>query len=131
MKMAITARNAELDALGARLDGGFLKIYSGTQPDHPEDAESGTLLATLEFGSPAFASADQGMIVANALVEETDAPATGDAAWFRCTESGGAAVLDGSIGANDSFDLVLGTTSIQAHAQVSISLFEIQLPESP
>jgi hypothetical protein len=39
-------RNAALDARVARLNGGYLRVYSGTRPANPDTAGAGqTLLA--------------------------------------------------------------------------------------
>jgi len=129
MKTAIISRNTEIDAIGALLDGGFLKIFSGSQPATPESSETGTLLATLEFGSPAFVPSNSGTAQANAITEDTDAADTGTAGWFRCFKSDGVtAILDGSIGTSGA-DINLNSTAIQAHAQVAISSFSITLPQ--
>lgn len=129
MKTAIDTRNAEVDSLTALLDGGFMKIYAGSQPASPESAAIGTLLAALEFSNPAFAAAASGTAAANAIIEDTDAAATGNAGWFRCFKSDGVtAVLDGTIGTSGA-DINLNSVAIQAHTTVTISAFSITLPE--
>ncbi len=126
MKTSIDARDAELDTLTAMLDGGFIKIYSGSQPASPQDAESGMLLATLEFSTPAYESASGGTAVANSITEDSDASATGIAGWFRCYKSDGVtAVIDGTIGV----DITMNSANIQQHTTVSISELPITLPQ--
>lgn len=129
MKAAKLSRNTELDAMTALLNGGFIKLYTGSQPASPESAATGTLLSTLEFSNPAFSSAANGTATANAITEDMSAAATGNAGWFRCFKSDGVtAVLDGSVGTSGA-DINLNSTSIQIHAQVSLSSFSITLPQ--
>lgn len=129
MKTSIDSRNAELDTLTTLLDGGFLKIYSGSQPASPESDAVGDLLATLEFNSPSFAAADNGTAIANPIVEDSDAAATGSAGWFRCFKSDGVtAILDGTIDTSGA-DINLNSTAIQIHTAVSLSAFSITLPQ--
>jgi hypothetical protein len=52
-----TASNAMVDALTDLIDGGTLEIRTGAKPASPNDAATGTLLATLTFSSPSFGSA--------------------------------------------------------------------------
>lgn len=124
IKLSDTAADAQADALAALADGGFIRIYSGTQPANANTPLGGqTLLAELQFGSPAFGSSVGGVITANPISPETDAPATGTAAWYRVLKADGSTVLwDGSAGTSNA-DLVMATTSIVQHAQVSISSF--------
>jgi hypothetical protein len=129
MKTSSDVRDAELDTLTTLLNGGFIKLYTGSQPASPESAESGTILATLEFGNPAFDPASSGLSISNAITEDSDAAATGTAAWFRCFKSDGVtAILDGTVGTSGA-DINLNSTSIQIHAQVAISSFSITLPQ--
>ena len=65
--------DAQAQIIADALDGGTMKIYSGTQPLSPNAGVGGdsTLLATLNFGSPAFASIVQGVMTANPLTGGT------------------------------------------------------------
>lgn len=130
MKTSIIARNAQVDALAELLNGGFIKIFSGAQPDSPETSEPGTLLATLEFGNPAFTAAINGVAAATPITEETDA-ASGVAGWFRTYKSDGVTpVYDGSVGLTGSYaDMKLRSVNISAHIQVSLTALTITLPQ--
>ncbi len=79
MKTSIVARNAELDALAALANSGYISIYSGSQPATPETAASGTLLAELRFNATAFGAAASGAITAGAITADSSADATGTA----------------------------------------------------
>jgi len=119
------SKAAALNAMYALLNGGSIKIYTGTQPAGPDTAiTSQTLLATLTLSATAFASASAGTnsatITANAITG-ANAVATGTATWFRAFKSDGTtAVTDGSVGTATS-DLILNSTSITSGAAVSVS----------
>lgn len=122
-KRTSSAANAAVDAMAALLNGGKLRIYSGSQPASADDGIGGaTLLAELTFGSPAFGAGVAGVATANAITGDATADATGTAAWFRALQSNGSTVVyDGTVGAGGSFDCVLNTVAIQAGATVNIT----------
>ncbi len=126
-----TGANAAVDALAALLNTGFIRIYSGVQPANANTALSGnTLLATLRFSATAFPGATAGVATANAITQDSDAAATGTAAFMRCLKSDGTTVvLDGSVGTATA-DLIIATTSIVQHAIITCSSFTITLPEA-
>ena len=114
--------NAQAQIISDALDGGTMKIYSGTQPLTANTGVSGdaTLLATLNFGSPAFASISQGVMTANPL---TGGVATSDgiATWFRLYKADGVtAVLDGNVSTTQG-NLVLPTTTITTGITIEIT----------
>lgn len=111
--------NTEADAAGALLNGGFIKVYDGTQPATGDTAlGSQTLLVTLTFSNPAFAAASAGVLTANAITSGT-AVATGTATWFRAVKTDGTTkVFDGSVG-TASANMILPTTGITSGATVT------------
>jgi hypothetical protein len=119
-------------ALNAALDtpcnGGFLQIYTGTQPATPDAAlTSQTLLATLPLSATAFGAASAGTKTANA-VTSASATATGTATFFRVFKSDDAtAVIDGSVGTASS-DLVLNDVAITTGGTVSVTSWTISMP---
>ena len=123
-KRTAAAANAAANAMAALCDGGTLRIYSGTQPASAGTAASGTLLAELTLGNPAFGSASNGVATANSITGDTSADATGTAGWFRVRNSSGTAVFDGEVGTSGS-DLNLSSTSIQSGAEVSVTSLTI------
>ena len=116
--------DAAVNAVCAILDSGFIKIYTGSQPT--EDASlTGTLLATLTFGSTAFGGSSSGTATANSITSGT-AGNTGTAGYFALVESGGSTVVaTGTCGATSGYDLNLNSTSISSGATVSCSSFTI------
>jgi hypothetical protein len=128
MKTSIVARNAELDALAALANSGYIRIYDGTQPATPETSTSDTLLAELRFASTAFGSASGGIITANAITDDSDINASGTAAWFRVLKSDGTTVLwDGTVGTSGA-DMILATVALVQHAVLQITSLTYTLP---
>src|ERR1019366_6141122 len=86
------------DAVTPDLNGGYLRIYSGSQPANANTPASGTLLVQLGFGSPAYAVSVNG-VAAPHTISAAAAIATGTATWFRTVKSDGTtAVFDGTVG---------------------------------
>lgn len=131
-----TACEAGLDAVAALLNSGKLEIYSGAQPTDANTAVgSQTKLATLTFSATAFPGSSssgtprKASCAANSITSDTNAAATGTAAWFRCYESDGTTViLDGTVDSSGA-DLNLSTTSIIAGGTVEVTGFTLSLPE--
>lgn len=123
-QLSNTSANAEANALAPLFNNGYLRIYSGTQPLTANTALSGnTLLAELRFNATAFPSAANGVLTANAITSETNAPANGTASFFRCYQSDGTTVLmDGSIDISNA-NMILSTTTIIITQTVICSSF--------
>lgn len=122
---------AMLNAFGALLNSGTIKIYTGSQPA-VDVGVTGTLLATMTFGSTAFASATAsgsgGSMSANSIASGT-AAASGTAGYFVFEESGGTVVLSGSVGTSGC-DMNLNSTSISSGATVSCSAATVTQPQT-
>jgi hypothetical protein len=135
-----TAAKTGCDAVAALANGGTVKIYAGTQPVDANTAVGAqTLLATLTFGSTAFAASvasgttptRKATATANSIADDTSADATGTATWFRCLKSDGTTVImDGSCGVTGSgADMELATTSLVIGEDVPITNFTLSQPE--
>lgn len=102
----------------------LLKIYDGTQPASPDTAIGAqVLLATLTCNAtlaPAASSAHPSVLTLNSISSAT-AGNTSTASWFRLTQSGGTAEIDGSAGVGSTFDLNLNSTSITSGQTVSVT----------
>ena len=115
--------DAAVDAVAATLNSGFIKVYTGTQPSL-NAALTGTLLATMTFGSTAFGASSGGTATANAITSGT-AGNTGTAGYFALVKSDGTTVVStGSVGTSGA-DLNLATLSIVSGATVGCSSFTI------
>jgi hypothetical protein len=117
---SIATWNAMLNALAARLNGGFVQIYSGVQPATPDAALGGaTLLCVLTISPTAFGAAAGGSASANPLGLGLTVLATGLASFFRAFASDDlTAVIDGSVGSvaggTVPADMVINNTSLVA-----------------
>jgi len=119
-RFSMAIRNARADDVATKCSGGYIRIYGGTQPGSPDTAPGTTLLATLRFGTPAFGSASNGQITANAITPDTNAAATGTATWARILQSNGTTpVMDCSVGTTGT-NIILNSADIKAGGQVGL-----------
>jgi hypothetical protein len=120
-----------INAFTALLNNGFIEVYSGSQPS-VDGSLSGTLLATMTFGSTAFANATAsgtgGSAAANTITAGT-AGNTGTAGYFALVTSGSSTVGTGSVGTSGA-DLNFNTLSIVSGAVVSCSAFTVTQPQT-
>lgn len=118
--------NAEADAIGDALDGGYIRLYTGEQPLTADDPASGQLIAELRFGPDAFPPAKGGTLTANPIVAEPSAKASATAGWARLLTADGRALMDGSVGVF-SATVVISTTNIVKAAVVSCLSLTIRI----
>lgn len=116
--MAIRWYDAAVNVVAVLLNGGSIKIYSGSQP--AENASlTGTLLATLTFSSTAFGSSSGGTATANSITAGT-AGNSGTAGYVALCKSDGTVVETMA-----AADVSLNTTSIVSGALVSCGSFTL------
>jgi hypothetical protein len=116
--ISLETRTDMCDVLIDKLSGGTIAFYAAPMPVAPEVTPSGTALATLTFGSPAFSASVDGSATANAITGDSNAAGTALATWCRFFTSGGSGVLDVAIPA----DFVLEPTGqINSGDTVNIS----------
>ena len=123
---------ASVNAVTALLNGGFLQIYSGSQPSL-NGSLTGTLLASLPFSGTAFpsATAAAGTVTATANpITPALAAASGTAGYHALLKSDASTVVaTGSVGTSGA-DLNLSTLSITAGQTVSCSSYLITEAET-
>lgn len=129
MKFSPALRNnrAEqiIDAIDADTNPGTIKFYTGPQPATGAAITSQTLLGTLTFSKPS-ATATAGVITFDEITEDSEADASGTAAWARIADGAGAFVMDVSVGATGSgATVIMNTTGIVAGGPIRITSFEI------
>lgn len=104
MKISTLARNAAVDAVVDLIDGGSgagtTEVRTGSAPTNTTDADSGTLLATATFSDPAFGNGATGVATANSITGDSNVDATGTPAHFRCKDSNGVVIWQGTAGAS-------------------------------
>lgn len=113
-------------------NGGYLEIYSGSQPAL-NGSLTGTKLAKLPLSATAFAAAaaSGGTVsaAANAITTENGL-ATGTAGYFAVLESDDATVVaTGSVGTSNA-DLILSSLSIVSGVPVSVSALTLSQPQT-
>lgn len=127
------ARNAALDAITPSLDGGSLRIYSGTAPADADAALGGAvLLAQLPLNADSFAAAASGVATANAITADASADATGTPTFFRLLTSASAVVYQGTAAATGAELNLSGLSGgqIVAGGSVSVTSLTITQPAS-
>lgn len=130
LSITTTVRDAEANATSDLLDGGKMKIYSGTPPANASTALSGnTLLATLTLNATFSGASSSGTITANAITSDSSADATGTATFARLTKSDDTVLMQGTVGTSGT-DFTINTTSVVAGATVSCSSLTYTRPAS-
>ena len=129
--MALTVAAASCNAMGSALAtnigaSAVIEIRSGTKPATPETTASGTLLVSITI-SGSFSSTSGVLTAADpASVAPT---ASGTAGYFRLKQSGGTAVLDGTVTATGGGgDMQLGSTTITTGVNVDLGVPTITVP---
>lgn len=119
--LTTTARNLLCDAFVDALDGGSIKIRA--------TSSSGTVLAQLTFGTPAFGAASVGVATANAITSDTSADATGTAVAATIHKSDATEMLSCSVSTSGA-GINLDSTSISATQVVGITSMTVTVPAS-
>lgn len=124
VSVAVATRNAQADALSVNLDGGTIKIYSGTVPADADTALSGnTLLAEIPFQPDAAPAASSGTVTFDTTgMTDSSVNASGIASFFRAETSGSAVVMQGQVGTS-GYAMNLADTNLVATGTVTITSF--------
>ena len=128
LKMSVTVRNAELDAVETAIGvSAVLKIRSGAPPTNIADADSGTVLATLSLPSDWMADAASGSKAKAGTWSDTEADSTGTAGHFRLYATDGTTQhIQGTVTVTGGGgDMTLDSVSITAGQTVTITGFTI------
>ena len=129
------AQNAMCNALVDRLDLGgdaaTLRFHKGAEPASCAAADTSTPLAILPMTFPAaFGDAVAGVATADTITP-TAAIGSGECTHFRCRDSIGVTVFQGSAGlAASDPDAVFDDPTIVALGLVSVTLFTVTVPAS-
>lgn len=134
--ISMTRARAMLDNLCGNFNSQFIGIYTGAIPSNVGTANTGTHLASPQFGATAFpASADGGSnglatATANAITSDTNAANTGTAGYFsvQAASNSGTVIARGTCGTSAA-DMIMNTTSITAGDTIAVSSFVITLPD--
>lgn len=127
-------RNALAAAFTAAIDagpaGGTIDIRTGAKPATPNDAPTGTLLATLTLDPVSFGAPVTGVATLDATpVITTTGVAAGTAGWARVKDSTGASVADITAGATGSgADLILDNAVIAVGQTINLTAGTVTQP---
>lgn len=90
LQFSTSVRNARLDTVESTIGvSAVLKIRTGAQPSDCSQADSGTVVATVNLPSDWMAAASGGSKAKSGTWQDTSADATGTAAHFRIYETTG------------------------------------------
>jgi len=128
IKMSETVRNARLDAIETAIGtSAVLKIRTGNPPTNITDADSGSVLATMNLPSDWMANAASGSKALAGTWQDATADGTGTAGHFRIYASNGTTQhLQGSVsGTGGGGDMELDNTSITTNQTVTVTTFTL------
>lgn len=128
IKISQTVRNARLDAIETAIGvSAVLKIRTGAPPTNITDADSGTVLATLNLPSDWMAAAASGSKAKAGTWQDATADASGTAAHYRIYASDGTTQhMQGTVSATGGGgDMELDNVSINAGQSVTITAFTL------
>lgn len=125
------AASAKADAFARLLDGGKLRIYTGTKPAGPDTPiTTQTLLAEFTLANPCAPAAVNGVLAFTAPAATT-VLADGTAAWYRLLTSADAPMHDNTAGdAADNAAMTISNKNLVQNATLSISNFSYTEPKS-
>lgn len=128
IKLTTAVRDDMLDLIVAAIgSNGLIDIYTGPKPAGPATAiTTQTKLATLALSATAGV-VSSGVLTFNTISDDIDVDADGTAAWYRAKTSGGAGVVDGTVGTSNA-DLVLNTVNFVENGVVGITSLTLTAP---
>jgi hypothetical protein len=133
VKISVAVRNAILDAIETGVGvSAVLKIRTGAPPTNIADADSGTVLATLNLPVSWMNDAGAGQKTMAGVWEDTSADNPGTAGHFRVYASDGITQhIQGTITATGGGgDMTLDNVVIAAGQNVSITAFTLTAPHA-
>lgn len=128
LQFSTTVRNARLDAIESTIGvSAVLKIRTGAAPADCAQADSGTVLATLNLPSDWMAAASGGTKAKSGTWQDASADAAGTAAHFRLYASDGTTVhAQGTVTATGGGgDLTVDNVVFAAGQSFTITSFTI------
>jgi hypothetical protein len=121
----------------AAMNGGFMDIYSGSQPSTPEDTETGTKLVSVGTASMNWGTAASGIIDKDGTSSWAGTcSVAGVAGWFRfygptkltgADTAGTGLRFDGAIG-SVSGEIIMTPTTLALNAPVIINSLALEIP---
>lgn len=131
LQYSTAVRNARLDVIESTIGtSAVLKIRSGAAPASVADADSGTVLATINLPSDWMAAASGGSKAKSGTWSDSAADATGTAAHFRIYASDGTTChLQGTVGLSGA-DMIVDSVSFTSGQTFTVTAFSISTGNS-
>jgi len=128
LKYSVTVRNAKLDAIETAIGtSAVLKLRTGTVPTNIADADSGTVVATLNLPSDWMAAAGSGAKSKTGTWQDASADAAGTVGHFRIYATDGTTQhIQGSVTATGGGgDMTLDNAVVAAGQSITINTFTL------
>lgn len=130
MEKSAAVRNAQLDALETTIGvSAVLKIRSGARPTHTSDADTGTVVSTINLPSDWMANAASGVKAKSGTWEDTSADnanAGGTLHWRLYASDGTTCHLQGTVTVTGGGgEIELQNLTINAGQDINITTFNI------
>lgn len=128
IKISVAVRNARLDAIETEIGtSAILRIRSGAAPTNITDADSGTVLATLNLPSDWLAASASGVKSKSGTWQDASADASGTAGHFRIYASDGTTQhIQGTITATSGGgDMELDNTVLASGQEFTVTSFSM------
>lgn len=128
----IAMLNLLVDSLDAGSGPGIVRVFDGSMPGKPADADAGTKLAEFTLSDPAFgAAADNGAHGATAtasVIADVSAVANGSADYFRAYDSNLVCYLQGTVAVSGA-DFIVNDAAFSSGDTVSVLSWAVTLPD--
>ncbi|WP_374648937.1 hypothetical protein [Rhizorhabdus sp.] len=128
LKYSTAIKNARLNAVESTIGvSAVMKIRTGAPPTNVSDADTGTVLATINLPSDWMADASGGVKAKSGTWSDAAADASGTAGHFRIYASDGTTChMQGTVTATGGGgDLTLDSVAVTAGQQVDVTSFTL------
>lgn len=126
LQLSEDVRDARLDAIEAEIGASpILRLRTGAPPADTSEADSGTVVATMNLPSDWMAAAAGGSKAKAGTWEDTEADNAGTVGHFRIYDSGGSTChMQGTVsGSGGGGDMELDNAVVEAGQQITITSF--------
>ena len=130
---AILTKLTELIDAGSNRPNAYMEIYTAPRPSTADDpVTTQTKLATLQLGNPSFNAPQNGVAIAKPIAPDTDASASGPAAWFRIYNLDGVAVCDGLVTdtATGTGNIIFDSVDVVSGGTVGLTNLSLNAPRT-
>lgn len=129
LRLNTAMRNRLADSFGTAFDGGTLELRTGAQPASANNADAGSLLATITLPADSFGAAASGVASkAGTWTDVVDAGGTVAHGRFK-SSGGGSLVSDVSVSeSGGGGDVIIDDDLLVLNGTVTITAFTVTMP---